>query len=65
MHKSLQVFFVVHYHLISLGLEFDKDLSFSCGDICADVGLIINFQCTLHIFTVMHLQSHQKLIITE
>ena len=30
-----------------------------------DVSLIINFQCILHIFTLMHLQTFQRQKITE
>ena len=53
-------------YLMNLSFKFHNDPSFRCGDICKPILLkIINFQCILHISTVLHLQSLQRWIISE
>ena len=63
----MKFFLGVKVYLMSLSLKFHKDLSFCCGDIFKIIRLlkILNFQRTLHIFPVMHLQSLQRCLITR
>ena len=48
-------------------IKFHKYLSFCSGDICKQYLLSenIDFLCIFHIFTVSHLKSHTRCIITE
>ena len=55
---------VILYYLINITFKFHKDPMFRCGDICW-LSKVINFQCILHISTVLLLQSLQRWIITE
>ena len=54
-------FMIFLYYLMNLSLKFHKDLSFRCGDICKTIMTlkVINFQCILHISTVLLLHSLQ------
>ena len=53
-------------YLMNLSCKFRNDPSFRYGDICRTILLkIINFQCILHISTLLLLQSLQRWIITE
>ena len=75
VHRSLQFFFGISLlsyelnylnYLMNLSFKFYNDPSFRYGDICKTILLkIINFQCILHISTLLLLQSLQRWIITE
>ena len=63
MHGSLWNLMIVNDHQI----EFHKNPSFHCGDICKKYWLseYFNFQYIFHIFTVSHLKSLSRWMITE
>ena len=53
-------------YLMNLSFKFHNNPSFRYGDISKTILLkIINFQCILHISTLLLLQSLQRWIITE
>ena len=66
-HVCALIFRKTFYYLMNLSFKFHKYRGFRRRDICKTILSFktINFQCILHICTVLLFQSFQRWIISE